>query len=445
MRHWTIRQRLTVWASALMGLSLSAFAIGVTYHLWTESMRGIDHRLQQVADRVADAMDRGTFPGNERTLPEDLAAHAPERIWVRVLGADGKTLFTSPGFPRLQPKPASGGVPETVVSHRGTEFRLFAMLHQGRVIEAVSSLEEVDEVVEDLLISFAVALPLSLGVLFLGGYLLANRALRPVAKITGTARRITAENLGERLPAPESRDEIAELTRVLNEMIDRLERGFEQGRRFTADASHQIKTPLTIMRGEIEAMLKRDRADEAALLRVLEEVDRLSAMTGKLLFLSRADAGHLALSWEECSLAALLRELAEDFAALAEVQGITVSCSVDGEMSLWGDRSLLRQLFGNLLENALKYNRPGGSITLAASESSGRAIVDIANSGEGIPPERQRLLFQRFYTTSSRQAGHGLGLNIAREIASLHGGSLVLERSGADRTEFRVTLPSRQK
>jgi signal transduction histidine kinase len=228
-------------------------------------------------------------------------------------------------------------------------------------------------------------------------------------------------------------------------MIERLERGFEHARRFTADASHQIKTPLTIMRGELEDMLQRGSLDETAILRVIEEVRQLSLMTDRLLFLSRVDAGQLGLQRERVSLKAILGGLLEDFSVLAEEREVALEVDVPDEIALEGDVPLLRQLFANLLENALRYNRPQGRVSVHAEVVEGMARIRIVNTG-AIPPEQQEALFHRFRRVrDERRGGHGLGLNIAQEIARAHEGVVTLLRSENDETEFCVRLPAAKK
>jgi signal transduction histidine kinase len=309
-------------------------------------------------------------------------------------------------------------------------------------------MSEMDEDVEDLLLLYAVALPISLAILWIGGFLLVKRALEPLERIATTAERITAENLSERLSVPETRDEIAKLIEVLNHMIERLERGFDYARRFTADASHQIKTPLTIMRGELEAMLQRGCsgcADEAALLRVIDEVRQLSLMTDRLLFLSRVDAGQIGLNRERVSVRNLLAGLLEDFAVLAEEREITLEADVSAEIEIEGDVPLLRELFANLLENALRYNRPHGRVTVHATSAEGMAEIRVGNTGKAISPHVRGSLFHRFRRGGEQPGGHGLGLNIAQEIARAHGGEIVLSRTGEDATEFCVRLPAEER
>jgi signal transduction histidine kinase len=432
---------MTLWASILMVLAFTAFAAGVAYHLRSESIRAVDRDLNKLGTRLLKDLGQGASPMVDRYAIEELVPGLPVRIWVSILNPDGRRIYQSPGFPKISVQwQRDGEYWDANVAGR-KQFRGVDLYGNGYSVRAVASIAQVDEVVSDLLISYALAMPLSLAILSIGGVILARRALAPISRMASTAERITAKNLSERLPAPESRDEISQLTEVLNRMIDRLERGFEQSRRFTANASHQIKTPLTIMRGEVEAMLKSGHADEAALLRVLDEVEDLSAMTDRLLLLSRVDADLLDLRREHVTLASILDGLIEDAGALAEDREISVSADVSADIQISGDVPLLRQIFGNLLDNALKYNRSGGRVTVTARKNGSFADVRVANTGTAIPASKQEALFQRFYRVSSERSGQGLGLNIALEVARAHGGSVQLVRSDADETEFQVKLP----
>jgi signal transduction histidine kinase len=444
MKGWTIRRRMTAWVSVLMALSLSTFAIGVAYHLYTQAVRNIDVHLRQLGTRLLKAVTHGVSPWKERVEIEDLAPGSPIRVWFQVTNPTGATIFQSAGFPKLPPAEHASGQGWTVTAaEKG--FRVMDFRGDDYHVRAATSMGEIDEDVEDLMVSYAFALPISLLILSVGGFVLANRALAPVARIAATAERITAENLSERLPMPETRDEIAQVIEVLNHMIERLERGFEHARRFTADASHQIKTPLTIMRGELEDMLQRGSLDETAILRVIEEVRQLSLMTDRLLFLSRVDAGQLGLQRERVSLKAILGGLLEDFSVLAEEREVALEVDVPDEIALEGDVPLLRQLFANLLENALRYNRPQGRVSVHAEVVEGMARIRIVNTG-AIPPEQQEALFHRFRRVrDERRGGHGLGLNIAQEIARAHEGVVTLLRSENGETEFCVRLPVAKK
>jgi signal transduction histidine kinase len=445
MKGWTIRRRMTAWVSVLMALALSVFAIGVAWHLYAESVHNLDVHLHQLGKRLLKAVSHGASPWQNREEIEDLVPGSPIRIWIQVTNPEGREIHKSVGFPSLSSGGHASGT-GWMDSDDGKQFRVMDFYGDGYHVRAATSMSEINEVVEDLLLSYAFALPISLLMLSAGGFWLAKRAMAPVARIATTAERITAENLSERLPVPETRDEIAQLSEVLNHMIERLEHGFEHARRFTADASHQIKTPLTIMRGELEAMLQRGCAEEAAVLRVIEEIRQLSLMTDRLLFLSRVDAGQIGLHRERVSVKALLGGLLEDFAVLAGEREVELSVDVPENLAVEGDVALLRQLFANLLENALRYNRPRGRSSVRARLEEGVARVEIANTGATIPPEQREALFRRFRRMrDQRRGGHGLGLNIAREIARAHGGDVALLRSEDDVTEFCVRLPAVEK
>jgi signal transduction histidine kinase len=443
MKGWTIRRRMTAWVSLLMALTLSVFAIGIAYHLYTESVHNLDVHLHQFGSRMLKAVSHGGQPWKDGSDLEGLTPVSPIRVWIQVFNPQGRLTYQSAGFPELAPGSFAGGRAWVALAgerrYRGMDF-----YGDGYHVRTVTSMSEMDEDVEDLLLLYAVALPVSLAILWLGGFLLVKRALEPLERIATTAERITAENLSERLPVPETRDEIAKLIEVLNHMIERLERGFDYARRFTADASHQIKTPLTIMRGELEAMLQRGCGgctDEAALLRVIEEVRQLSLMTDRLLFLSRVDAGQIGLNRERVSARDLLAGLLEDFAVLAEEQEIALEVEVPGEIEVVGDVPLLRELFANLLENALRYNRRQGWVGVRAEVVDGVAEIRVANTGKAIPSHMRGSLFHRFRRGGEQPGGHGLGLNIAQEIARVHGGEVVLASSENDRTEFCARLP----
>jgi len=444
MKSWTIRWRITAWGALVMALALTAFALGVAWHLYTESVGDLDRDLRKSGVRLLKAVSHRPLPLADDRVAEEVALAAPVRILFRVSDSAHGIIYESRAFPSLTEPAREENHPWTVIVD-GVDFRGADFYGDGLWVRGVVEMKEVDEVWEDLLLSYAFALPASLLIISFGGFWLSKRAMLPVARIASTAERITARSLSERLPVPEARDEIAKLTDVLNRMIDRLERSFHQARRFTADASHQIKTPLTIMRAEIEGILRQGTRHEAALIGVLEEIAGLSTMTDRLLLLARGDADQLELRREQVDLSALLGELAEDFSALGEEQRIAVSVAVPEGVRLQGDASLLRQLFVNLLENALKYNRPDGTVSLTATAQEGMIEVSIVNTGRQIAPEEQRRIFQPFDrggAAGDGTRGTGLGLNIAQELARVHGGSVRLVRSGAGETEFRVDLPA---
>jgi signal transduction histidine kinase len=309
-------------------------------------------------------------------------------------------------------------------------------------------LHPVQDLVGDLIFDYLLALPFVLLVGAAGSWWFAKRALLPVANITEAAKAITAERLDARLPVPLSDDEIGRLTNVLNAMFDRLQRGFEQATRFTADASHELRTPLTILRGEIEEALRTgcfDATQERVLVGLLEQTSGLQKIADNLLLLARFDAGKTPVLHDSIDLSALVREAAEDAELLASPGRIEICAEVPPGVQVCGDAHLLRRVLLNLIDNAVRYNRDGGSVGLALRCDGNEAVLVIGNTGPGIPEDRRAELFQRFFRLDADRnrgtGGSGLGLSLCREILAAHDGRIELVKSDNGRTEFAVRLP----
>jgi signal transduction histidine kinase len=295
----------------------------------------------------------------------------------------------------------------------------------------------------------AIALPIALWMIGLGGWVVAGRALRPLHRITETASRVTSRGLDQRISTISGDPEINLLVDMLNRMMDRLEASFRQATRFSADASHELKTPLAIMRGEIEQALQRAEPgspEQQTLNSLLEEAHRLGGIIRSLLLLSRADVGRLVTHRENVSLTAMLCELVEDTAVSAEASGIQVESAIADGVCASGDPQLLRTAVLNLLTNAVKHNRPDGLVTITLSGTPGAATLEIANTGATLTADERDDIFERFHrgrdARDAAREGVGLGLSLAREIIAGHDGSLVLaEDRGDGMTRFVMTLP----
>lgn len=292
------------------------------------------------------------------------------------------------------------------------------------------------------------ALPVALIPIGLGGWLVAGRAMRPLQLITRTAEQVTARGLDQRIPAAADDPVIHQLIVVLNGMMDRLEQSFRQATRFSADASHELKTPLAVMQAELEQALQRSppgSPDQAAYASLLAETERLKNITRSLLLLSRADSGQLPLAPESLDLAAELATLVTDAVILAEAADVTLETQLAAVPPVSADRSLLLRAISNLVENAIQYNRPGGRVALHLAPATEGVRIEVLNTGAGIPPEDQPRVFERFHRGAGardrRADGVGLGLSLAREIIHAHGGRLELAESRPDHTLFRLTLP----
>jgi signal transduction histidine kinase len=308
--------------------------------------------------------------------------------------------------------------------------------------------KEAAELIFDLTSAYLTALPAAALFAAFGVWWITRKSLKPLEDVADAAEQIHAKALGQRLPQPEARDEIGRLVQVLNDTFDRLERSFAQATRFSSDASHELKTPLTIMRGEIESVLKtriNDPEIVGLLSSLLDQTQRLSAIAEKLLLLSRADAGALVLHKEELEFSAMCRDLVEDAQILGLRCKITTNSKIARGITVWADKSYVRQALLNLVDNAIKYNIDSGSISVSLERSGSLALFRIANTGEEIPKDQEALIFERFYrvdpSRTSEVVGSGLGLSICREIALAHGGSVWLEGYEPGWTAFVLALP----
>jgi signal transduction histidine kinase len=279
-----------------------------------------------------------------------------------------------------------------------------------------------------------------------GSAWVASKAIAPVEEIRQAANRITAQRREQRLPVPPTNDEIAGLIEVLNATFERLQRSFEQSVRFSADASHHLKTPIAVLRAGVEEIITDDKCSESTQARaegLLHRIHHVSSVVDNLLLLSRADAGRLELSKTEFDFGEVLEGVLDDALTLAEPLDLKVEADVPKHLLLKADRTFVAMIAQNLVENAVKYNTPGGRIRVEARVVNGVVEMTVGNTGDGIPKDRTGQLFERFYRVrgGERVPGHGLGLSVARELARAHGGDVELVRSDDSWTEMRVRLP----
>jgi heavy metal sensor kinase len=315
----------------------------------------------------------------------------------------------------------------------------------GRGVVAANVAGAVDELLGVLRSTLGLVVPLALGLVALGAWLLAVVSMRPVSRLREAMKSVSQKDLSQRLESRNEDREFQELIGAYNAMLERLQASFEQASRFSADAAHELRTPLTILQGRLEQAIHKSekRAIQSDLTDMLDELGRLAGVTRKLLLLSQADAGHLALHRERVDLTELLETLVSDAQMLVTDQQVTGA--IEPGLIVHGDELLLRQLLNNLVSNAVRYCKPGGRIDIAGRRRESAIEVTFANSADPIPPESRARLFDRFYRLDparNRQSeGSGLGLSLAREIARAHGGDLALEPSAADVVCVRLQLP----
>ena len=293
------------------------------------------------------------------------------------------------------------------------------------------SLENVEASRRRFLLILLILAPVALTVSALGGWFLARRALTPVDAMVEAARRIEAEDLTQRIPAPSGEDELARLAAVLNDMLARLERSFVAARRFSADAAHELRTPLTILKGEIEVALRAAEAPadiRRTLASCLEEVDRLNSLVEDLLLMARLEGNALSALPKPVNLAEVLEDVALALSELTARAGN--ACTVAATPPLWieGYDSLLFRLVFNLAENAIKYTPSRGKIEVTLEQQDHSAVLQVKDNGQGIAPDAQEHIFDRFYQGDPAREGSGTGLGLAlvRAIVELHHGQIHL-------------------
>jgi signal transduction histidine kinase len=284
---------------------------------------------------------------------------------------------------------------------------------------------------------------------FAGGWWLSRRAMAPVRSLTRAAERLNEHNLGEQLPRTRNHDELDRLTGVFNDMSARMQQSFSRIREFTLHASHELKTPLTVMHGELETALARPNLtlpERSRLESQLDEVQRLTRIVDGLTLLTKADAGQVKLASEPLRLDELVEEATADAQSLGRSQQLQVILAKTEPVQIMGDRHRLRQLLLNLTDNAVKYNRPGGSVSFSLQRNNGSAEVAISNTGPGIGADDLPKVFEPFFrgdkahSTNGTPDGCGLGLSIARWIARSHQGEIYLA-SDSGNTTATVRLP----
>lgn len=462
MREWwrrrPIRTRLTVWYSAVL-LGILVVISASSYVLLRRSLiADLDLELAVAGQLVRDA-GLGVADRSEAELRAVLGARF-HQIFFQLIGPGGRAVGSrNLGTRRLPLSPAAQsrgrrGRPtfETVVLAGGEPVRLLTLpVTDGpapaRFVQVAAGLQDVHRALAGYLEALGVLVPLGLGLSATGGAWLARSALKPVRAMSRTARRITAEDLSERLPVRGTGDELDHLADTLNGMLARLQAAFDQVRRFAADAAHELRTPLTALKGGIEVALRAPRSSETyreVLTSSLEEVDRVIRLAEGLLLLSRVRMGAPAPR-EPVDLEPLLLEVYEVGARLAEGRGVSMHLGRREALTVPGERSTLWRAVLNLVENAVRYTPAGGRVELALARDGDHAVVEVRDTGVGIAPADVDKIFEPFVRLdpagAGRDGGAGLGLSIVRAIVLAHGGTLSVQSAPGAGSTFAIRLP----
>ncbi len=457
----TLRGRLTILYGMLLALALALYAVGTSLYLLHDLKKQLDVSLDRDIETVEGLLSLS--PNGEIDLSSrEGEAHEerPERGYLlEVWSIGGKLLYRSAelGGNPLGPSPQlygkrSGEPPRSYRLPSGMSVRLASHLHriegQQFVVRLAVSEEPLWDEFWGMVSVLAIGLPITVLLIGFTGYIVAGRALRPVDTMAHRARKISAEHLNERLQIENPDDELGHLGLAFNETLASLEKSFEQLRRFTADASHELRTPLTAIRSVGEVALQN--TGDATYYRdiigsMLEEVNRLTRLVESLLTMSRADAGQIQLQRTSVGILDLVKEAAALLEVLAEEKQQTIVVAGDPSLTVRGDRLILRQALINLIDNAVKYSPSGGNIEVRVSATSKDVLIEIQDSGPGIPPEHADKVFQRFYRVDKArtraEGGTGLGLSIVEWAVSANGGSVDLKRGPGPGCTFTIRLP----
>jgi heavy metal sensor kinase len=463
-RRLPVRWRLTLWFAGLLALVMVLFGGTVYLVLRQQLYERFDEQLLNQASLMLAAV---RVVDETLTLDPSMAVVADGEYFLRLLDAEGTTLFETEdsdtsGVPLDQDVLAaalSGRTEYSAALDEDNEIlRLISVPVRpddaegdvSGVLQVGLDRDEIDEPLAGLLGALTLAGPVVLLFAAAGGYLLAGRALRPVATITDLAARIGAGELYSRLNLDLPDDELGRLARTFDAMLARIEDAFARQRRFTDDAAHELRTPLSLMRSQVDLALARPRSTEAyreALQAFDGDIARMTDLVGTLLTLSRSDAGKLTTERAPFDLADTVRLVLEQYAPAAEEAGVVLRDET-ALAPLVADEDLLMQLLINLIDNALAHTPPGGTVVAGCRPDDGQIRLWVSDTGEGIGPEHQDRVFDRFYRIdagrSRDRGGTGLGLAICKAITEAHGGTIGLTSRPGSGTRVELVLPNGQ-
>jgi heavy metal sensor kinase len=455
----SIKFRFTIWYLLVLAVLLIALSAGVYFYLSRSLYQSLDDSLElrstQLHDvpSILESINQGEFQeelGEIVTLyfysGDQLAEVSPRGINITLphelisQAIAGTSSFT------------------TITTTEGEGLRLLAVPTiinilgpppgiQPAALVIARSTKQIDQALAGLVRTLIIAVPLALALAAGGGIFLARRALKPVDKIAQTAQEIEENDLSRRINV-NTKDELGRLAATLNAMIARLEKAFQRQKQFTSDASHELRTPLSVIEAESTLALQKERPStdyRQSLEIVSQESRQMSSLINQLLTLARADAGKEQWNFTEVDLGKLISNLSTDVEVLCQEKGLSFQLGQPQDLVVKGDEARLRELFMNLLDNAIRYTPARGTVSVSLRREDQMAVVAITDTGVGIPAEDIPFIFERFYrvdkSRSRAEGGTGLGLAICRHIAEAHGGKIEVESQVGAGSTFSVWLP----
>jgi heavy metal sensor kinase len=454
-----LRTKLTVWFSASLLLILAPFVAGFVALEWRTLRAALDHHLTEDLEVALEMLLVKDGQVTWRTdTARDLGYDGGAQRWVEVYALDGRLLYAR-GL--AAERHIQSALPRASTSREGlTSIRTPAgarvrLLTTKRSVGGYSALVRVaraeDEVVAELrrlLLVFLISIPLGIAAAASAGYVVSGRMLKPISDMAARARSISAERLSERLPVERPSDELGQLATVFNSTFGRLEESFDRLKRFTADASHELRTPLTAIRSVGEIGLRGGHDSEGyreIIGSMLEEADRLGRLVEELLMLSRWESGRVQPAFQPLDLARLTSEVADQLAVLAEERQVALEVSLPAPILIRADAPMVRQAVMNVLDNAIKYTRPGSSVRIWADSSPTHHRLAVDDHGPGIPEAHRAFVAERFYRIDDGRAretgGTGLGLSITEWALTVHGGRLEIDDNPSGGARIWLVFP----
>jgi two-component system, OmpR family, sensor kinase len=481
----SVRFRLTFYYTAAFTLVLLVLAFSLYAILKAENVKRIDADISQLADSFlitvqAELKDQEGPDPLKLSIDEAIAEHSFRDYLFAVFGKDGQLVesspanfsmsekssfsseafFSSPSFRKFLAGSDGPSQDFANVKGGGEHFRGYVRRFstpQGAFnLVVLFSLHPPEEILESIRHAFALIIPLGILLASAGGYFLARKTLAPVASMSRQASLIDATNLDDRLAVANQGDELGTLARSFNQLLDRLARSIEQQRRFMADASHELRTPIAILRGEADVALSRPGRStgeyQESLQIVRDEARRLSQIVENLFTLARADAGNFPLTTSRFYLDELLADCVRGARTLAAAKNIRLDNHSEEELLIEADQALIHRMVLNLIDNAIKFTRPGGSVSINTGPEGAGYRIAVQDTGTGIPGELHSRVFERFFRADKARThqndagtGAGLGLAISRWIAEAHQGTLKLSSSNSNGSVFIAYLPAPPK
>jgi heavy metal sensor kinase len=471
----TIKFRFTLWYLVVLGIALASLSVGAYYYLSSTLYQNLDDSLELRAAQISNVREalvsvaEGQFEEEVGEVVyfyfrsgDQLLYLAPRDIDISIntelveQAISGQSTFATtdttegtelrvfvtpfiPDRPVMLPPP---GVPGPAATGVNVES---AALVIGRPTE------DIKQALDRLLHTLLIAVPLTLVAAGGGGVFLVRRALKPVDEMTQKARSIEERDLSQRIEV-KTKDELGRLAATLNEMFERLEKAFKRQKQFTGDASHELRAPLAIIEAESTLALQKDRTRNdyrRSLETISQEAHRMAHIVDQLLALARAESGEEKISLRKVNIGKLVTDLSAEVEMLCRDRGLNYKLGKMENLVVKGDRSKLRQLLLNILDNAIKYTPSGGEISVSVRKEGEWAVAYVRDTGIGIPSEELPHIFERFYRVdkarSRSEGGSGLGLAIAKRIAEIHGGRIEVESQIDVGSTFRVYLPLEAK